>query len=153
MRKLQVALTAAVLTVSLAACQTQPTKEQTGTVVGGVLGGVLGSTLGEGKGKTAATIGGALIGGLLGSSVGRSLDQTDELRATQALENNRTNQPATWRNPDTGNQVTVTPTRTYTAPSGETCREYNTTVTIDGRKEKAHGTACRQPDGSWKIVS
>jgi len=25
-------------------------------------------------------------------------------------------------------------------------------VTIDGRTEVAYGTACRQPDGSWKIV-
>ena len=31
------------------------------------------------------------------------------------------------------------------------CREYQHTVTIDGKQEKAYGTACRQPDGSWKI--
>jgi hypothetical protein len=31
------------------------------------------------------------------------------------------------------------------------CREFATPVTIDGRKESAHGTACLQGDGSWKI--
>jgi surface antigen len=26
-------------------------------------------------------------------------------------------------------------------------------VTIVGKTERAYGTACRQPDGSWKIVN
>jgi surface antigen len=26
-------------------------------------------------------------------------------------------------------------------------------VTVGGRAEQAYGTACRQPDGSWQIVS
>ncbi|MEO5703225.1 MAG: RT0821/Lpp0805 family surface protein [Gammaproteobacteria bacterium] len=150
------------LVVPLAACQTtdphgQQTsgvnKQQAGTVVGGVLGGVLGSQIGDGKGQIAATIGGALLGGLLGGSVGASMDRNDEMRAYQAMENNRVGQVSTWRNPDTGSQVTVTPTRTYTGASGQTCREYDTRVTIDGRREDAHGTACRESDGSWRIVS
>lgn len=154
MKKILMALLLSALSVSLIACEgTQPTKQQTGTVVGGVLGGVLGSTVGGGKGKTAATIGGALIGGLLGSAVGKNMDESDEIRAAQTLERNRVNQPASWVNPDTGNRVTVTPTRTYQSASGQTCREYDTTVTIDGRREKAHGTACREADGSWRIVS
>lgn len=154
MKKFWVALMAGALSLSLVACQgTTPTKQQTGTVVGGVLGGVLGSNIGGGRGKTAATIGGALIGGLLGSAVGKSMDESDEIRAAQALERNRTNQAASWYNPDTGNQVTVIPTRTYTASSGQTCREYDTTVNIDGRRERAHGTACRQADGTWQIVN
>ncbi len=150
------------LLLSLTACQTtdpygrQTTginKQQTGTVVGGVLGGVLGSQVGGGTGRTAATIGGALLGGLLGGSVGSSLDRSDELQAYQALENNRTNEVSTWRNPDTGSQVAVIPTRTYTGASGQYCREYDTRVTIDGRREDARGTACRQDDGSWQIVN
>lgn len=41
------------------------------------------------------------------------------------------------------------------APSygqGETCREYQSTTTIDGRPQPTYGTACLQPDGSWRIV-
>jgi hypothetical protein len=37
--------------------------------------------------------------------------------------------------------------------SGDTClqeREYTTTVQIGGRNVEAYGTACLQPDGSWK---
>jgi surface antigen len=155
--KAMAALMAGALIMPLAGCETTSgggvSKQQAGTVVGGVLGGVLGSTVGEGKGQVAATIAGALIGGLLGSSVGASLDRADELQAQQVLEHNRVNQARTWHNPDTGNDVTVTPTRTFTRPSGETCREYTTSVVIQGKRETAHGTACRQSDGSWQIVN
>ncbi|MEO6697445.1 MAG: RT0821/Lpp0805 family surface protein [Gammaproteobacteria bacterium] len=152
-----VALMAGALIIPLAGCETTSgggySKQQTGTVVGGVLGGVLGSTVGGGKGKVAATIAGALIGGLIGGSVGSSLDRADEMKAQQVLERNRVNQASTWRNPDTGNDVTVTPTRTYNRPSGQTCREYTTSVVIQGKRETAHGNACRQSDGSWQIVN
>ena len=33
------------------------------------------------------------------------------------------------------------------------CREFQQTITVGGRTETAYGTACRQPDGDWKIVS
>ncbi len=32
------------------------------------------------------------------------------------------------------------------------CREYTKTVSISGRAERAYGTACLRPDGSWEIV-
>lgn len=35
----------------------------------------------------------------------------------------------------------------------EYCREYNQTFTIGKKTQKGYGTACLQPDGSWKIVS
>ncbi len=133
------------------ACTTGPTKEQTGTVVGGVLGGVLGSQVGSGRGQTAATIIGAIAGGALGGSVGRSMSETDRLKAAQALEKTRTGENARWRNPDTGHQYTVTPTRTYQSAEGP-CREYRMNGVIDGRPEVIEGTACRQNDGHWRVV-
>jgi surface antigen len=44
----------------------------------------------------------------------------------------------------------VTPVRTYQS-GGTYCREFQSNVVIGGKDEKAYGTACRQPDGSWKI--
>ncbi len=32
------------------------------------------------------------------------------------------------------------------------CREYSGTITIDGQEQRSYGTACLQPDGSWRIV-
>jgi surface antigen len=43
--------------------------------------------------------------------------------------------------------------REGTSESGKYCREFQQTVTIGGKTEQAYGTACRQPDGSWQIVS
>lgn len=36
---------------------------------------------------------------------------------------------------------------------GEYCREYTKPVRIGGERQESYGTACRQPDGSWRIVS
>jgi surface antigen len=144
---------AALIACSMAACATPPTKEQTGTVLGGVGGGVIGSQIGRGTGRTVGIIAGTLIGALIGKEIGRSIDRTDELKAQQVLESNRTGQASSWVNPDTGNEVTVVPTKTYQVQSGQYCREYQTDVIVGGEKERAYGTACRQADGSWKIVS
>lgn len=47
----------------------------------------------------------------------------------------------------------VTPTREGTSSAGRYCREFQHEVTIGGKKEQSHGTACRQPDGSWEVIS
>lgn len=47
----------------------------------------------------------------------------------------------------------VTATRDGTSTSGRYCREFHQEVIIGGNKEQAYGTACRQPDGSWEVIS
>ena len=37
-------------------------------------------------------------------------------------------------------------------PNGTYCREYTQKVTIGGVPQKSYGTACQQPDGTWKIL-
>ena len=56
-----------------------------------------------------------------------------------------------WHNPDSGNSGATTPTQTYQTTSGAYCREFTQTVNVGGEIQDAYGTACRQPDGSWKI--
>ncbi|HYD98966.1 MAG TPA: RT0821/Lpp0805 family surface protein [Alphaproteobacteria bacterium] len=132
------------------------TKQTVGSLGGAVLGGLAGSRIGGGSGRLIATGVGAVLGGLLGGEVGRSLDRADTAALNQstshALEYERTGAGYGWRNPDSGNYGSVTPTRTYTDPYGQTCREFNQTIFVGGRSETAFGTACRQPDGTWKIV-
>lgn len=131
-------------------------KQTMGTVGGAVLGGLAGSQFGGGEGRLWTTGAGVLLGAIVGSNIGRSLDRADRAYMGQttygALENNRAGQSATWRNPDSGNYGTVTPERTY-QNGGDYCREYSQTVTIGGQSQRAYGTACRQPDGSWQIVN
>ena len=126
-------------------------QEQAGMIIGGALGGLLGSEVGGGHGRTAAIIIGTMAGAAIGGSVGRSMDETDRLKTSLALENVRTGVPTTWRNPDTMNEYSVTPTRTFTTESGP-CREFTMDALVGGSTEKIYGTACRQPDGSWRIV-
>jgi surface antigen len=130
-------------------CTSQPTKQDAGMVIGGVLGGLLGSQVGHGDGTTAAIIVGTMIGAGIGGAVGKSMDDTDRLKANHALETVRTGVPSTWQNPDSGNTYTVTPTKTVETNSGP-CREYTIDAMIGGKPQQVYGTACRQPDGSWK---
>ncbi len=147
----------AVLAVSLAACTQDSGPKQTGgALIGAIGGGLLGAQIGKGSGQLAATAAGALLGAWVGSEVGKSLDRADRLamaRTTHsALETGRANAPVVWNNPDSGHSGTVTPQPAYQTPQGQYCREYQQTVTIGGRTERAYGTACRQPDGTWKTV-
>ena len=146
-------VSATALSLMLAACETPPSKESVGGVTGAVVGGVIGHQIGEGRGKDLATVAGFILGAVLGSNIGRSLAREDERRAQMVLEENRTGHPSHWVNPDSGADVTMVPTHTYQSSSGEYCREYQTTVVVGGKTEKAYGTACRQPDGSWRIVN
>lgn len=137
--------------LSVAACTTQPTQQQTGMVIGGLLGGVLGHEVGGGGGNTAATIIGTLAGVAIGGAIGRSMDDNDRMKTAQALETTRTGVPTRWVNPDTRSAYRVVPTRTYETPQGP-CREYTVDAQIGGRTETVVGRACRQADGSWRAV-
>lgn len=136
----------------LPGCTTPPPadrNQQAGTVIGAVVGGLLGHQVGRGDGRAAATIIGAIAGGVVGNAIGQSMDATDRMRTAQVLETQPTGAPTQWRNPDTGREYVVVPTRTYASPQGP-CREYTMDAIIGGRSEKVYGTACRQPDGSWR---
>lgn len=142
----------------LAGCQSmQDNPKQTmGTLAGAGLGALAGSQIGGGKGKLVGVGLGALAGAWLGSEIGKSLDNADKAimqkTSSTALESNPSGVASSWRNPDSGHSGTITPTKTYQTAQGEDCREFENSVTVDGRTEKAMGRACRQPDGTWRIV-
>jgi surface antigen len=151
-------LVAGVLAITTTAClEGQGNKQIGGTLIGAGLGGLAGSQIGGGTGKLAAVGAGVLLGGLIGSEVGKSLDKADQAYAAQTYQNSLETAPAgqtsTWVNPDSGNQGSYTPTKTYQANSGEYCREFQQTITVGGQTEAGYGTACRRPDGQWEIVS
>lgn len=132
-------------------------KADIGTAAGAIGGGVIGYQFGKGKGQTLATVAGTLLGGALGRSVGGSLDRGDmayyHQTSQRALETGQPGQPLPWSNPQSGNSGTVTPQAYYQTPNGQYCREYTQTINVGGKQESGFGKACRQPDGSWQIVS
>jgi surface antigen len=127
-----------------------------GALVGAAAGGLVGSTIGSGKGRLAATAAGVLLGAFAGGEVGKSLDRADQLAMTRATQSSLETAPSgrvvQWRNPDTGNHGTITPVRTYQDGERQFCREYQQTIVVGGRSQEGYGRACRQPDGSWRIL-
>lgn len=151
------ALTMAAILVSgcMGNTENQP-KTTLGTIVGAGLGALAGSQVGSGKGSMVAIAVGTLAGAWMGGEIGKSLDKADQAymnRTTQdSLEYSKTNVTSSWRNPDSGHSGTVTPTQTYQKASGEYCRTFEQTIYVDGKTEAATGRACRQSDGTWKVV-
>jgi hypothetical protein len=60
------------------------------------------------------------------------------------------NEPIVWD--DGGATGSVTAVRDGHTSDGRNCREFQQKVTVGGKTEDAFGTACQEPDGSWKIV-
>ena len=84
-------------------------------------------------------------------------DEAEQLKlasATQyALENQRSGTRTVWDNPDRRVCGVVVPRPAFKNELDQYCREFQQTVVINGEKQSAYGTACRQPDGQWKIVN
>ncbi len=140
-------------------------KETTGMGVGAVTGALMGYGLGKGHGDKEWVVAlGAVLGGIFGAQIGAKLNQVDKQMAgntlSYALENNSNGVVSKWHNPDSGHRGQSTPTRTYKLAkeqyeldAGTPCREFKVVIEVEGKNEDAYGTACRQGDGSWKIVS
>ncbi len=147
---------AAALIVALAACETSGPKETAGTILGGVGGAVVGSQFGSGSGRVAMTALGTAGGMLIGRSIGASMDRADRAYAMQsqrqAVYNGNLGQRIAWRNQRTGNHghTVVTNVGTHTGHGG-VCKEYQTTVYIDGAPDTVYGTACQDWYGNWRM--
>jgi len=141
----------------LAGCSEDIKWGQTGgAVLGGIGGAVLGAQFGRGTGKLAMTALGGVLGALAGSQLGKQLDQADKVEAGKAEERAQSapvGQSVVWTNPESGHSGTVTPVSEGPDRAGNFCREYQSTLSVDGKEERGSGIACRQPDGSWKVVN
>lgn len=145
--------------MTLGACESMQNagnKEMIGTGSGAILGGILGSKVGKGNGQLWATGAGVVVGALMGNSIGSSLDKADMTyanRANQRAHSAPIGEKITWNNPESGHSGSITPVRDGKDTSGAYCREYQQTVIVGGQEQSAYGTACQQPDGSWKVVN
>jgi surface antigen len=125
-----------------------------GALLGAALGGLLGSQIGKGDGRLAGTAIGVLGGAWLGSTLGRQLDEADrayESRAGARALAAPTGRQVAWRNPDTGHSGSVRPVRSWRNAEGQPCRELERRVVIDGQRENATVTACRDRGGTWEV--
>ena len=113
---------------------------------------VLGSEVLAGAGQPTL---GVLEAGLVGAEIGRSLDESDRPIAWkaefEALEYARPGRATSWQNSESGNAGEITVGPTYTVNLLD-CRQFTHTVRIGGRPRVAQGTACRRPDGRWRVI-
>ncbi len=134
----------------LAGCQSAQ-KESSGA--GSVIGGVINSQYGTGNSKLASTGTGTMVGAFIGKDV--TIDKADLPQAEAAAKRAYAapvGERIFWNNPQTGNSGTITSTREGYNSAGTYCREYQQTVTVGKQTELIYGTACKQADGTWKII-
>jgi len=70
----------------------------------------------------------------------------------RALEYTAPAQPVYWQSSDNRIAGTVTPSQPYRVGQQD-CRQYEVLVTLGGETRAANGTACRNGDGSWSLIS
>ncbi len=129
-------------------------KQDSGTIIGAIAGALVASQFGGGDGKLAMVALGTLGGAFLGNEVGKSMDEVDRMKAQSAIKNTAmSGNVSYWSNSNTGNYGTVRALGNYSTSSYGRCREFETNVTIRGKRETLHGKACQQYDGSWRIKS
>ena len=62
-------------------------------------------------------------------------------------------QPTVIERPVIYESETINASRGRVISNNPYCREYQRSVTVGNHLEQSYGTACRQPDGAWKVVS
>ncbi len=113
-----------------------------------------------GSAQTASSPGVAamatMLGGLAAGPAGAALGDTERKTALEAeyraLEFSSTGQPVTWRSADGGHAGQVMAGAPYRVGSQD-CRQYSHTVSTRAGTETARGTACRNADGSWSLLT
>ena len=135
-------------------CRRSP--DPAGILAGGLIGGMLGNRVGRGRERAGATIAGVIVGGAIGAALTRNMDCEDRSYAYRTYYNGfNSGRPGyyQWRNPRNDNRGEFRIGGYYNDPYGFRCARFTQATYIQGRAYRANGIACRQPDGSWAIVS
>ena len=121
-------------------------KAQQGATVGGLAGATIGALTFKDKLLGAAV--GAGVGVLMGYIVGNEWDKSDEKKVQATLEHNKSGQASTWKNPDTGQSYTATPSHPYMAEN----KVYRDVVIKDEKSgESVMAKAWRDDNGVWHL--
>jgi surface antigen len=159
--KLGKLLLATAVTIGLlgtGASQSRADNELLGGLLGGAAGAGLGAAFGGAKGAAIGGVAGLALGALSANQFSRSERRREQSYAAPPPQYSQGYAPP----PQYGYQPAAP--QAYAAPSYPAprpttaygtsyCREYSSTTVIDGVSRVTHGTACRQADGTWRIVN
>jgi hypothetical protein len=70
-----------------------------------------------------------------------------------ALETALVGRPVSWTDADSGAVTRFTVARTFQREDNTYCRDFTESVSVKDNTDTARGTACRQPDGTWRAVA
>jgi Ni/Co efflux regulator RcnB/surface antigen len=135
-------------------CRRSP--DPAGILVGGLIGGLLGNSAGRGGNRAGATLAGVIVGGAVGAALTRNMDCDDRSYAYRSYYNGfNSGRPGNyqWRNPRNEHRGEFRIGGYYNDPYGFRCARFAQVTYIQGRAYRANGVACRQPNGSWAVVS
>lgn len=175
MRVVRTCLVAAAIMAGTASSSlAQDTSGLIGTLLGAGFGGYVGSNIGHGTGKLVATGAGTFLGGVLGNQLFRSGGGLGGSGYYQPQPTYYQPQPVYYQQPVYYHPAPVyyQPAPVYYEPSPPRvvyyqpapppppavsydsvyCREGTWQGVIGGTYQQIYGTACRQPDGSWRIT-
>jgi surface antigen len=127
-----------------------------GAIVGALAGGLLGNAISRGPQRGAGTAVGAILGGVVGGTIGNnSLNCEDRSYEVDTyytgFEAGRPHARYDWRSPRGGAYGYLQVEDYYTDRAGYRCANYTQQIYVNGRPEVGRGTACRQPDGTWRM--
>lgn len=135
-----------------------------------LFGGLIGGGIGAGVGYAAGRSRGAAIGGILGLGLGAIIaaaaDQDNQRRHRQYVvyapppvytpaPYDPAYRPGAYQPPYQQAPVYGQQPDPYagTRYSQNYCRQYNGSINVNGNSYPSHGTACLQPDGTWRLVN
>lgn len=127
-----------------------------GTLAGLAAGALLGyEFIGSGSGRWVAALVLGAAGAYGGYEVTDRLTRWDrqamQETAYYSLSEAPAGQTASWRNPDTGTEGTITPLRSYLNGEGRMCRDYQATIQVEGESYDGKETACQNEVGAWVV--
>lgn len=139
------------LAVILAGCGGGP--KSSGSMASAFTGGLVEESAASRRSSSSIA---TWLGSWADTDLARQLDDKDRQLASEAeyeaLESGGAGVAREWRNGSSGRRGAVTPGPAYSV-NQYTCRDYVDVIAFESRQEVRRGTACRQPDGSWRPIS
>lgn len=117
--------------------------------------GTISADRGGGNDKLVATGAGTLVGAFLSKDkeglAASDLPKRDA--AARGAYRAPIGEKISWSNPESGNSGSFISTRDGWNSAGQYCREYRQEIVLRDRTVLSYGTACKQADGAWAVVT
>ena len=126
----------------------------TSTIFGAIVAGFLGYELiGSGTGRwfSAALFGAGGAAGAYYAAQKRLPDDMAQMNDAgyKSLAMSPIGETSEWRNLETGNSGSFTPTREFLSRDGQPCRELTAVISVEGEEHEMRQTVCQTVEGTW----